>query len=166
MQGPTTLIVSFCRYYTPRAPYRIRYFAVTLRHFMWALAPALLLGRAIEVQTPQHEPESEPSWAFPVRDQALAEADDSELKHVPGSSKAYTQRQIDDSSSPPDWFPDEHAPMSEVVKTGVANRCRHAQCATSPPAWAIPNPPISRAFLSRISFASSRNLRAERGAEW
>jgi hypothetical protein len=85
---------------------------------MWALAPALLLGRAIEVQTPQHEPESEPSWAFPVRDQALAEADDSELKHVPGSSKAYTQRQIDDSSSPPDWFPDEHAPMSEVVKHG------------------------------------------------
>lgn len=38
--------------------------------------------------------------------------------HVPGSTKAYTQDQIDDHMNPPDWFPDEHAPMPRVVAHG------------------------------------------------
>ena len=39
--------------------------------------------------------------------------------HVPGSTKTYTQDQIDDIQNPPDWFPDEHAPMPRVVAHGA-----------------------------------------------
>jgi cytochrome c553 len=39
---------------------------------------------------------------------------------VPGSSKTYTQKQIDDSFDPPDWFPDRHPPMPEIVAHGDA----------------------------------------------
>jgi cytochrome c553 len=41
------------------------------------------------------------------------------LMHVPGSTKSYTQDQIDDLANPPDWFPDEHAPMPQVVQHGA-----------------------------------------------
>ena len=37
---------------------------------------------------------------------------------VPGSSKQYTQANIDDPFNPPDWFPDEHPPMPQVVAHG------------------------------------------------
>src|SRR5258706_13994458 len=37
---------------------------------------------------------------------------------MPGSAKKYTQAEIDDGFNPPDWFPDEHPPMPEIVATG------------------------------------------------
>lgn len=40
--------------------------------------------------------------------------------HVPGSNKSYTQDQIDDLQNPPDWFPEEHAPMPKVVAHGAS----------------------------------------------
>ncbi len=59
-------------------------------------------------------------WAFPVRDKVQPVIDDrSGPQHVPGSSKTYTQEQIDDLQNPPDWFPDEHAPMPKVVAHGA-----------------------------------------------
>jgi len=58
-------------------------------------------------------------WAFPVRDKVQPEIDvRGGLIHVPGSTKAYTQAQIDDLANPPDWFPEEHAPMPKVVMHG------------------------------------------------
>jgi len=58
-------------------------------------------------------------WAFPVRDKVQPEIDPRNgLIHVPGSTKTYTQGQIDDLQNPPDWFPDEHAPMPKVVLHG------------------------------------------------
>lgn len=41
------------------------------------------------------------------------------LIRVPGSSRAYTSGQIDNLMEPPDWFPDEHPPMPEVVAHGA-----------------------------------------------
>ena len=37
-------------------------------------------------------------------------------KGTTGSTKSYTQKQIDDSKNPPDWFPDmnRRLPMSTV----------------------------------------------------
>ncbi len=59
-------------------------------------------------------------WAFPVRATNPPELDArSGSIHVPGSSKTYTQEQIDDIKNPPDWFPDEHAPMPQVVAHGA-----------------------------------------------
>ena len=58
-------------------------------------------------------------WAFPVRDKVQPVIDErSGPQHVPGSAKAYTQEQIDDFLNPPDWFPDEHAPMPKIVAHG------------------------------------------------
>jgi len=39
-------------------------------------------------------------------------------KQMPGSAKKYTQAQIDDGFNPPDWFPEEHPPMPEIVSAG------------------------------------------------
>ena len=40
------------------------------------------------------------------------------MKSVPGSSKQYTQAQVDDPFNPPDWFPDEHPAMPQIVAHG------------------------------------------------
>jgi len=37
---------------------------------------------------------------------------------VPGSSKEYTDKQIDDLANPPDWFPEEHGALPKVVEGG------------------------------------------------
>jgi len=38
---------------------------------------------------------------------------------LPGSSKTYTQAQIDDGFNPPDWYPEEHAALPTVVQKGI-----------------------------------------------
>ena len=51
----------------------------------------------------------EPSWAFQVQGGSLpAESDDP--KSIPGSTRKYTPKQIDDLTNPPDSFPDKHPP--------------------------------------------------------
>ena len=59
-------------------------------------------------------------WAFPIRDKVPPVIDERNgAQHVPGSTKSYTPDQIDDIANPPDWFPDEHAPMPKVVAHGA-----------------------------------------------
>jgi len=58
-----------------------------------------------------------PDWAYPATPKP-APLDSVVQKQVPGSAKKYTQTQIDDGFNPPDWFPDEHPPMPEIVATG------------------------------------------------
>jgi len=63
--------------------------------------------------------DSLPVWAYPVNPPGLKPApDDGTLKHVPGSSAAYTLTQIRDLFSPPDWHPANHPAMPEVVARG------------------------------------------------
>src|SRR5215470_11881324 len=67
-------------------------------------------------------------WAYPVtpRPEPL---DNLILKQVPGSTRAYTQAQIDDPFNPPDWFPDDHPTMPPIVATGNKPAVRAcAQC--------------------------------------
>ena len=60
-----------------------------------------------------------PGWAYPVNPPDDKPApDDGSLKHVPGSSKAMTQTQALDSFNIPDWHPDEHPAMPDVVEHG------------------------------------------------
>lgn len=60
------------------------------------------------------------SWAFPNPDKNPPPAEPQDVpKHLPGSTKAYTQKQIDDQFAPPDWYPNEHAPLPNLVQTGV-----------------------------------------------
>jgi cytochrome c553 len=70
---------------------------------------ALLAGIAIAADNPD--------WAYPVTPPPQPQ-DKVIVKTVPGSTRQYTQAQIDDNFNPPDWFPDEHPPMPEVVAHG------------------------------------------------
>src|SRR3954447_25878826 len=70
-----------------------------------------------------------PDWAYPVTPKPEP-LDSVQLKQVPGSAKQYTQAQIDDPFNPPDWFPNEHPPMPEIVARGGAKPAGRAcaQC--------------------------------------
>jgi cytochrome c553 len=62
-----------------------------------------------------------PDWAFPVAPANYQPPpDNGQPKHVAGSTKAFTEKQINDFTDPPDWFPDEHAPMPQLVAHGTA----------------------------------------------
>ena len=59
------------------------------------------------------------TWAYPVPDKNPPPAGDAkEVKRLPGSTKSYTQAQIDDQLNPPDWFPQEHASLPDIVEHG------------------------------------------------
>ncbi|TAM84168.1 MAG: c-type cytochrome [Acidobacteria bacterium] len=69
--------------------------------------------------------ESPPYWAFTVDPPARASLAPAEkpsghtLHHVPGSKHVFTQQQIDAAAfAPPDWHPDGHPPMPEIVAHG------------------------------------------------
>ena len=71
-----------------------------------------------------------PAWAYPVTDEGRGRGpDDGTLLSVPGSDLQRTQTQINDRFSPPDWYPNEHPPLPEVVAHGrppLVRAC--AQC--------------------------------------
>jgi cytochrome c553 len=63
---------------------------------------------------------SPPPWAFAVNPSGTQPApDDGKLRRVPGSSVAFTLTQIRDLFTVPDWHPDDHPPMPEVVRYGA-----------------------------------------------
>jgi cytochrome c553 len=59
------------------------------------------------------------SWAYPVPDPSPTSGPNNVPKTLEGSTKSYTQAQIDDAFNPPDWFPDQHGPLPRVVQTGI-----------------------------------------------
>jgi cytochrome c553 len=66
-----------------------------------------------------------PDWAFPVTDKVQPPSkDDGSAKTAPGSDKSYTRKQIDDLFNPPDWYPDMHPPMPQVVAHGNGTTVR------------------------------------------
>ena len=74
---------------------------------------------AIAAGVPADAADSLPVWAYPVNPPGIKPApDDGALKHVPNSAAAYTLTQIRDLFSPPDWHPDNHPTMPDVVGRG------------------------------------------------
>ena len=67
-----------------------------------------------------------PDWAFPPAGVTGAprQPDTGELKRVPGSTRTYTQSQINSFNDPPDWFPNEHPPMPTIVAHGKGSQVR------------------------------------------
>jgi cytochrome c553 len=64
-----------------------------------------------------------PDWAYPVGPPPVP-PDNTVLKQMPGSTRQYTQAQINDGFNPPDWYPDEHPPMPRIVSNGHAPSVR------------------------------------------
>ncbi|HKA73606.1 MAG TPA: c-type cytochrome [Xanthobacteraceae bacterium] len=56
-------------------------------------------------------------WAYPVTPKPEP-LDNVVLKQMPGSTRQYTQAQIDDPFNAPDWYPDDHPPMPPIVAHG------------------------------------------------
>ena len=88
--------------------------SIFLFSLVLAFVPAVRTGA--QSTQPWHLPNV--PWAFPVREKEIKLDDRTGVMHVPDSTKTYTQDQIDDHMNPPDWFPDEHAPMPRVVAHG------------------------------------------------
>jgi cytochrome c553 len=40
------------------------------------------------------------------------------IHHVPGSTQAFSIKQVDNNQGPADWFPEDHPPMPEIVAHG------------------------------------------------
>jgi len=77
------------------------------------LAAASLIATAAISQ----QPAADRSWAYPLKPERTF-PEDTAAKSLPGSTKTYTQAQIDDLLNPPDWYPSQHAAPPPIVMTG------------------------------------------------
>jgi cytochrome c553 len=67
-----------------------------------------------------------PAWPYPKGVHEPEQPDDGKLFHIPGSTKSYTDTQINRITSTVDWFPDTHpAPPAPVIsgKEGAYRAC-------------------------------------------
>ena len=88
------------------------------RNLLWAAALALIPTLVIVAQPPQQTAGKDLSWAFPVPSKDQPKEEDTGPRHIPGSTKAFTQAQIDDLFNPPVWFPDQYASAPPTVVHG------------------------------------------------
>lgn len=97
-----------------------------------ALAALLLTGISVQsARTAAQAPTAPPPpsaeliaaqkalpWAFPLAAPGVQREDDGRVKRLEGSPREYTVPQINNQFGPPDWYPNEHPPMPEVVASG------------------------------------------------
>lgn len=96
-----------------------------MRRMVWVVALAAFGTISARVDTQQ--PAADLSWAFPDRIEKPF-PEDPAPKTLPGSTKKYTQAQIDDLLNPPDWFPDQHPPAPQIVTKGHGNAMACGAC--------------------------------------
>jgi len=88
---------------------------------MRGLLCALLMGLAPMLAYAAERPD----WAFPATDKVQPPLPPDDAPHtVPGIDKSYTRKQIDDLFNPPDWYPDLHPPMPQIVAHGEGTTVR------------------------------------------
>src|SRR5438445_6365289 len=103
------------------SPKRAR--GLPMKNLVWLFIPALLSVIAIAAEPPQQAAVDYPAWAYPKADATPpAGAEASGPVKVPGSAKSYTQKEIDDLANPPDWFPDEHGTVPQIVRSGASDK--------------------------------------------
>jgi len=89
---------------------------------MTAVALAFGLLSVVAVSSQQPTPAAPPggkdlSWAFPVKNGDLTPEPEGP-KQIPGSTKSYTTKEIDDLANAVDWFPNDHPPAPAIVMKG------------------------------------------------
>jgi cytochrome c553 len=93
-----------------------------MRNLLWVLLIGFLAPIAVPILALAAE---RPDWAFPVTDKVQPPLPPDDAPHtVPGSDKSYTRKQIDDLFNPPDWYPDMHPPMPQIVAHGEGTTVR------------------------------------------
>jgi cytochrome c553 len=81
----------------------------------------LLASLALVLPAAAGAADAPPEWAYPAAPAGFQPpADNGQPKHVQGSTRTYTQKDVDDFTNPPDWFPNEHPPMPDLVAHGKA----------------------------------------------
>jgi cytochrome c553 len=64
-------------------------------------------------------PQTTLPWAYPLNTPGIQPAkDDGAAKHVPGTAVTFTLSQVRDLFNPPDWHPEDHPAMPEIVAHG------------------------------------------------
>jgi cytochrome c553 len=80
---------------------------------LFSLASVLTVGATAQ------SPGDPPSWAYPVNATDFKPpADDGSVRHVPDSTLGLTLTQLRDLFFAPDWHPDDHPRMPEIVAHG------------------------------------------------
>jgi cytochrome c553 len=70
-----------------------------------------------------------PTWAFQIIDPVLPpQPEGADAISIPGSSKKYTRKEIENLSAPPDWFPDQNTPKPPIVLQGRAGALACGSC--------------------------------------
>jgi cytochrome c553 len=87
-----------------------------MRRIVW-VAVALVYVGAAGVATQQPAPATDLTWVMPDKVERELPPDPAP-KTAPGSTKKYTQAQIDDLLNPPDWYPDQHPTPPQIVVKG------------------------------------------------
>ena len=79
------------------------------------LAVVLAFGvLSIAAVSSQQPAATGPEWAFPVKNGDLTPEPEGP-KQVPGATKTYQSKEIDDLNHAVDWFPNEHPPAPSIV---------------------------------------------------
>ena len=90
-----------------------------MRRVLATAVLGLALTPVLAAETGAPDADAPPSWAYPVNTPDFKPAvDDGSLRHVPGSTQAYTLSQLRDFFLAPDWHPDDHPVMPGVVALG------------------------------------------------
>jgi cytochrome c553 len=104
-----------------------------MRSFVGATLGLGLIAATAAISAQQGSPASAaipvpPGWAYPVNAPGTAPTpppkDDGTPKRVPGSTVALTITQTRDFTNVPDWHPDDHPPMPDIIKHGRAPEVR------------------------------------------
>jgi cytochrome c553 len=84
-----------------------------------AVAAVVIVSFVFPVGLTAQGTEAPPGWAYPMNPPGFKPPpDDGTLRRVPGSSATYTLSQARNLFAAPDWHPQDHAPMPEVVSQG------------------------------------------------
>lgn len=86
------------------------------------LGPALLLvisASGLAQTAASGDPQAALPWAFALNEAVVAGEPDNGLpKRVPGSDRSFTRQEIRNLYRPPDWHPDDHPAMPQIVASG------------------------------------------------
>jgi len=109
-----------------------------------------------------------PEWAYPVNP-PIAQFDATVQHTLPGSSRKYTQAQVENDFTPPDWFPEDHPAMPTVVANGRApavkacSKCHVTNGAGHPESSDIAGMPEAYIIRQMADFKDGRRKGARAG---
>jgi len=83
------------------------------------LSTAISLISLTAAAAPAQAQDGPPAWAYPVNPPNFQRAtDDGTTRRVPDSAAGFTLTQVRDLFAAPDWHPEDHPRMPEIVATG------------------------------------------------